>query len=131
MNTIASTTVIAHDRPSTPAAPRRRPPVGAGMLPAVTVHDESTGARLRRVAITVIGGTASNSRMGRHSKGPRQLVAATRVHPEFVSLIEREAERIGCSKSDFVAHALALALDVPQFDPLARADQEQQLDMTA
>ena len=59
------------------------------------------------------------------------MVAATRVHPEFVSLIEREAERIGCSKSDFVAHALALALDVPQFDPLARADQEQQLDMTA
>ncbi len=70
--------------------------------------------------------------MGRHSKGPRQLVAATRVHPDFVTLIEREADRIGCSKSDFVAHALALALDVPQFDPLAgEATHEQQLDMTA
>lgn len=69
--------------------------------------------------------------MGRHSKGPRQLVAATRVHPDFVDLIEREADRRGCSKSDFVAHALALALDVPQFDPLAGAAHEQQLDMTA
>lgn len=59
------------------------------------------------------------------------MVAATRVHPEFVDLIEREADRIGCSKSDFVAHALALALDVPQFDPLAAAPNEQQLDMTA
>ena len=88
-------------------------------------------ARLRRVAITVIRGTARNSRMGRHSKGPRQLVAATRVHPDFVDLIEREADRRGCSKSDFVAHALALALDVPQFDPLAGATHEQQLDMTA
>ena len=47
------------------------------------------------------------------------------------AFFKREAERIGCSKSDFVAHALALALDVPQFDPLARVDQEQQLDMTA
>lgn len=87
--------------------------------------------RLRRVAITVMRRTARNIRMGRHSKGPRQLVAATRVHPEFVVLIEREADRLGCSKSDFVAHALALALDVPQFDPLAGATHGQQLDMTA
>ncbi len=103
------------------------------LAPAVTVKlgVDPIATRLRRVAITVISQTARNVRMGRHSKGPRQLVAATRVHPEFVDLIEREADRLGCSKSDFVAHALALALDVPQFDPLARADHEQQLDMTA
>jgi hypothetical protein len=59
------------------------------------------------------------------------LVAATRVHPDFVALIEQEALRRGCTKSDFVAHALAIALNVPEFDPLDDRARPEQLDMTA
>ena len=72
--------------------------------------------------------------VGRPHKGPRKLVAASRVPIGLYDLMTAEAERLGVHRSDLIAHALCLMFDTPDYDPLKGRDlgeDAEQMQMTA
>ncbi len=65
-------------------------------------------------------------------KGPRKQITATRVHPDVFDRVQAEADRLGTSKSDVVAHLLCREFGLPELSPLRDVDEQQtQMPMTA
>jgi hypothetical protein len=69
--------------------------------------------------------------MAQPHKGPRKQVSSTRVPEAVFDRLEREAQRLGVHKSDFIAHALCKEFGMEELSPLRGLDTQEQMRMTA